>query len=327
MLYDKIKKNGGEQMKYQYDHDVKRDFIYLLEQKRDFSGVPELSHYLEQYHEEKNQSKKDLIGLCIYKLSISLTDKDLRYFDCDASKNVTESFIKTYHWLSDFQCQNQRSPYTIKYELVNGMQIFRGDTMTSLWIPIKQYLQHKNSICGISMSKWKTYFLNNIDTLEISQEAGRFLQLGHSIGNFIPVPLGFNVGRSNFGRWDSWDLTLEQIYQWYQANTPMIGTSDDAALKLLFSHARRRQYAVSNCQSWLSHFGSWEAFVRENHLQPFVEKNGMPVKFFQGHSLNHPQPSTIAEFDSFFKTVNQCIEERGKQIITHCGRENPRFQP
>ena len=59
-----------------------------------------------------------------------------------------------------------------------------------------------------------------MEKVRLSPEAGRFLQLTHSIGNFIPVPRGFNTGRSGeYAKWDSWDLTLAQIFQWYTDNS------------------------------------------------------------------------------------------------------------
>lgn len=39
-------------MRYQYDYDVKEDLIELLQEKNNFSGQPELEHYLQVYRNE-----------------------------------------------------------------------------------------------------------------------------------------------------------------------------------------------------------------------------------------------------------------------------------
>jgi hypothetical protein len=44
---------------------------------------------------------------------------------------------------------------------------------------------------------------------------GKFLSAWHTIGNYCPVPNGFNNPRSNYGKHDMWDLSLIKIRQWY----------------------------------------------------------------------------------------------------------------
>lgn len=83
-------------MKYQYDYDVKDEFMALLTEKANFSGVNVLSHYMEIYRDEKNPSTRNLIKFCIYKLSAQLSDRELRNFDCDVSKGVIDSFLLQY---------------------------------------------------------------------------------------------------------------------------------------------------------------------------------------------------------------------------------------
>lgn len=192
--------DGERYMEYRYDYDVKDDLLTLMENKQDFSGMEELADYLTMYHNERNFQKSALLKFCIYKLSANLSDVELKTFDCDVSKDVIESFPKTYRWLEDFNCQYQRNS-TVKYELVNGEKSFRGDTMTSVWTVLKEYIKTKTGTYRISENdRWETYILREIDKINISKDAAEFIQLSHSIGDFIPVPPGFNTGRSNFGK-------------------------------------------------------------------------------------------------------------------------------
>ena len=181
-------------MVYRYDYDVKNNLIDLLETKQDFSGVLEMPYYLEQYHQETSIARQNLQRFLIYKLSYYLDDSDLKQFDCDVCEEVTTSYLKTYHWLDGYRSEQQPST-AVKYEVTNGNITYRGDTMTSAWIPIENYIQLKmSSQIKMQGNMLELYFLRNMEKIRLSPEAGRFLQLTHSIGNFIPVPRGFNTG-------------------------------------------------------------------------------------------------------------------------------------
>lgn len=307
-------------MKYQYDYDVKDDLMELLEEKADFLGESVLAHYMEIYHNEKNPSMRNLLKFCIYRLSANLTDIELRSFDCDVSRGVIEAFPQTYSWLKDSVIEHQtdknRNDIPTKYQLRINDTIFRGDTMTSIWTTLKDYVKLKTGTYKLnSDDSWELFVLQNYKKIDLSYHAGQFIQLGHSIGNFIPVPPGFNVGRSNFGRWDYWDLTLFQIHQWYVDNQKESHYINNHALEVLFSNDKNKQFSIINCQKWLESFGTWQRFIQKNYMESFVDKNGKPKKFFKRHSLEYPLPKTTGEFEEFFKTVNECIADRGKAII------------
>lgn len=307
-------------MKYQYDYDVKDEFIVLLAEKADFSGVNVLSHYMEVYRNEKNPSTRNLIKFCIYKLSAQLSNRELRNFDCDVSREVIESFPQTYSWLKNsvIECQADTNGNVVpmKYQLRTNDTVFRGDTMTSIWTTLKEYAKLKTGTHMIDENdSWELFMLRNYRKIDLSYHAGHFIQLGHSIGNFIPVPQGFNVGRSNWGKWDYWDLTLCQIHQWYMDNPRHSEYINNQSLEILFANDRNKQASILNCQVWLESFETWERFVQQNYMESFVDKNGVPKRFFKSHSLNNPLPTTIKEFEEFFKSINECIMVRGKRIV------------
>lgn len=307
-------------MKYRYDYDVKDDLMELLQRKNDFSGAEELRYYFQIYQNEENSIKKNLMKFCIYKLSANLADVEIKSFDCDVSKGIIESFQKTYAWLNDSICQNQKdrngNSSPVKYELLSGTTSYRGDTMTSIWTTLKEYIKLKIGVSKINENDtWEMFILRECKKINLSFHAGEFLELGHSIGNFIPVPQGFNVGRSNWGKWDYWDLTLYQIYQWYRDNNIQRGDYNNRALETLFRNDRNKQTSIEYCVLWLERFGTWENFVKQNCMESFVDEKGVPKRFFKNHSLNYPIPKTIKEFEEFFETVNECIANRGKTII------------
>ena len=107
------------------------------------------------------------------------------------------------------------------------------------------------------------------------------MQLTHSIGNFIPVPRGFNTGRSGeYAKWDSWDLTLAQIFQWYTDNSDMTTICNHGALERLFTYAKNKESAIQYCEAWLQLFETWENFVKENYLEAFVDKKRSAEEIF-----------------------------------------------
>lgn len=302
-------------MNCQCNYDIKDDFIELLHEKNNFSGAEELKHYYKMYCMETNSTKRNVMKFCIYRLSSNLVDSELKSFDCDVSKRVIESFPITYRWLNNFTCTNQKGS-SIKYEVINGNRYFRGDTMTSAWTILKGYVKLRTSTYTIGENDtWELFILRNVDRIPLSDAMGDFLQLVHSIGNFMPVPQGFNTGRSNFGKWDSWDLTLNQLYQWYKDNTPSGSTINNHSLEKLFKNDSNKQNSILSCQIWLESFNTWGQFVKENYLDSFVYKNGTPKTFFENHSLTNPTPKTIIEYETFLQTVNACIISRGNSII------------
>lgn len=298
-----------------FKHCVLEDFMVLLEHNHDFSGFPELEKYFFYVENTEVSKKKIFMLFCIYRLSRKLRNKELKYFECDCSKDITNLYKTTYHWLNNFVCENT---VTEKYQLrhFDTNTLFKGDTMTSVFTPLKKYIKLKYDIrCTSSKTEdWEVYWLKNIDTIDISEYAADFIYWGYSFANFLPVPECFNKGRSNCGKWDSWDLTLAQIYQWYLDNPQMNSQTDNSALKKLFKHAAKSENPVPYCTEWLKSFASWGNFIEQNYMQAFVLPDGRPKKFFPNHTLEYGLPKTLEECEEFFKNAVFCVKERGKII-------------
>lgn len=298
--------------KHDYNRDIKEQLIDIIKRKNNYKGAEYLKDWIDLYNKEENEPKKNLIKFCIYRLSSELEDEEISSFDCDVCENVTESYLKTYKYLKEFQLHKQSidgRDSSMKYELSNGEVVYRGDTMTSVWTIVKEYVKQKTQTYEIEEDdRWEYFILRNINEIDISENMGQFIKLCHTEGNFIPVPMGFNTGRSNFGKWDSWDLTLSQIYEWYRNNSGIVANHE--ALEKLFSTAENQEYCVSQCVMWLRQFKTWNNFIEQNYLQPFVNKNDTPIVFFENHSLSNALPKSLDEFESFVQTVNECITKR-----------------
>lgn len=311
---------------------VLTNFNYLLDYAEEFYHLPEELEkgwsLMEGYYKS---SMRIFISFCIYRLSAKLrTGGDkmaarIKDFECDCCQGVTEFYKEAYRWLNNYVCEPAQTSkgYQLRYENT----IFKGDTMTSVFTPLKEYFKLKYGIekTTSETEDWETFWLNNLWEAESGKlrEADVIIQFPYYVNeficacyccaNFLPVPQGFNTGRSNHGRWDSWDLTLHQIYQWYldNPNPKNACAPDNRALEELFRHASNREDTIQHCTEWLTAFGSWENFVEQNYMQSFLLPDGSPKRFFKNHTLEYGLPKTLDEYEEFFENAVSCITERG----------------
>lgn len=304
-----------------YDYDFKDDLIQKLKMNEDFSGCEKLKEFLRAYQIVDDEKKKNLLKFIIYKLSANLKNSEIQYIDCDVTEKSIKVFKNAYIWLEDYEIVSQKETCSQKFELVKKGVNFRGDTMTSALIPLVRYFELKGINKKMYKDGFEDYILDNINSLTISKNVSDFLSNVHTIGNFIPVPRGFNLGRSNFGKWDSWDLTLQQIYKWYQDNEDLNEKINNKSLESLFYYSENKDECITYCVEWLRTFTSWKEFVNQNYLKSFLDVKGKPKLFFREHSLKKPLPQTIEESEEFFANVNICILKRGMEISKALGNE------
>lgn len=297
----------------EYNFDCKEVVISELLKLNDFSGCEKIKEFIRLYQVVEDEKKKNLLKLNLYKLSGQLDVRHIREFDCDSCKDVTEVYNKAYKWLNDYNIEKQRNK-TVKYELVKDDVYYRGDTMTSPLTPLKRYFVLQGFDEKTIRKNFDDFVLDNISNINISENASNFICNTHSIGNFFPVPQGFNTGRSNFGKWDSWDLVMKQIYLWFQDNPNISVQTNNTALTKLLSNSKNVGDAVNHCVQWLKNFSDWKDFVNGNHLNSYVDSKGKPISFFKNHSLENPLPNTLEDMEEFFKNANNCILKRGIEI-------------
>lgn len=226
-----------------------------------------------------------------------------------------------------------------KFEIQSDLLTYRGDTMTSFWTPFKNalflYKKDYHRVCrevGIDekaslMSQLNIFIAHakafmSVFPKEIEDALQRFARNYHTLGNFIPIPLYFNVARSGcMSRYDSWDLTLGCIFRWYKRNVSSLVETDDASLKQLFKYSWDQDVSIHHCKIWLQRFGTWDHFVESHELQDFVnaqtgdvETYENPIVFYAGHSLDNPLPQNETDLLTFLNTVNETIESREARI-------------
>jgi hypothetical protein len=149
---------------------------------------------------------------------------------------------------------------------------------------------------------------------------GKFLSAWHTIGNYCPVPKGFNGSRSNYGKHDMWDLSLVKIRQWYLA--PNNIAKNKILVKDLFHNRAENVVATTE---WLKHSGNgekgWENFVDTFLFQDWVNTVdvGMP-NYYEVLPLgeNHNWTNALTPFDdldNYLENYQNRIFRRGLRML------------
>jgi len=300
--------------------------MQMYDMKKQFSELYELY----------KQNRTPLEILYYYKLNANKLG-----IDCDVSKEVILLYKKYFSYLKNATIRNQKNKgtnkiYKDKYELILGEDVFRGDTLTSITTLLKQYvrLYYPELLLNGNIKKeflinatndmiWWHFFVTHVQKGKIilSENLKEFILVYHTLGNLSPVPAEyFNISRSNFGKWDSWDITLTFIYNWYNAKP-----EDDSALEKMFSYSKdsQKDQTLKNTKKWLNMFKTWEEFIIANHFQPFVyilEKDviGIPKLFYANHTYDNPIAKIkdeVDELDVFLGNCVNIIKERNKLIL------------
>lgn len=155
----------------------------------------------------------------------------------------------------------------------------------------------------------------------------KFLSVYHTLGNFIPVPVGCNAPRGTGKLKDYWDLTLKVIHDYYYH--PDI---DDNIMDIV-SGGRGptkidKAKLYNKYQKWLDSFKegdskeeAWKCFVEKNFLQDFVDCNtdgsyGMPKELWKGHfSSGEILPTEIEQIEQFFVNASCWITARSTRML------------
>lgn len=153
-----------------------------------------------------------------------------------------------------------------------------------------------------------------------------FLDLYHTIGNYCPVPAGFNGARSGYqANYDYWDLTLMKIREWFYNRDDEF---NDQLLKcqLLHNHGDWEK-----CKSWLNGFeksrskkgkDGWHYFIDTLYMQDYVDDNYHVKPFWEGHSWrNIALPDSMEQMNKALETINTRIAMRSIRIICALGKQ------
>ncbi len=201
----------------------------------------------------------------------------------------------------------------------------KGDTINSIATTLEHLWNFTKEGHGV-YTHYKKYMTGK-DELLYLDEVESFVKIYHTLGNFIPVPPGFNGKRAEHGK-DYWHITLLYIYYYYQKD-----------------ETKKTEWEwLEKYKDWLEAFGDWNNFIEQNYLQVYVTKNGnddygCPLslfldsgefkKFSEGQEkMNQSTTDFLSELNelndkerkdvklkNFLINAKYCIEERTKLMI------------
>lgn len=256
--------------------------------------------------------------------------KELKYklspdpsIDIDVSKWAIDNYVRKYEFLKDGRVSLQKSSIR-KYEIIlsneEQQEVYRGDTMTSFATIFKYYMNNINPIYnkyfrgirGLAEQILKEKDWDEFKA-KIDPEIIEFAELVRTEGNFIPVPVYFNVERSgSFADRDYWDLVMKAVYDWYE----IYHQNDDTPLReLLGCKNNHIDLSVQYCKKWLDHFDNWNEFIEKNYLKFFVNENQVPIEFWENHFKVGNKITSVnsrEQFITFMKLLNGIIRSRNE---------------
>lgn len=260
-------------------------------------------------------------GKEIYPAAVAAIEKNYQLYgqvgDPDAKSNLLQS-IYSLLWP---EIQEEKSGYMMYQGWIYS------DTMTSCQSVLNNYVKSRmpevlERYDAKNVSNLMCIELYEADAafkklLEESEDLEHFIAVYHTLGNYLPVPYGFNKARSGYyGSHDSWDLTLMKIKEYYDAREEISSHSGELSacppeIKIMeLLHCSKE---IISCYQWLNSFAGWKDFIAKNFLQDFVGENHQPIPFCEGHSWEYPRISD--NFDEFFRNAWQMIEKRSRRMI------------
>lgn len=201
-----------------------------------------------------------------------------------------------------------------------------SDTLTSAHTRIKDYLVASKALdkteCGekdiISKYKKENSFKSLLCDGSEFEILRKLTRKYHTLGNYCPVPVGFNKARSGYGVYDCCILTLEKIKEFYQhyqecKDEYVLNTNICALLELL-----QVKTTYDNCLKWLKSFNDWPTFVKENYFQDYVvnfDKGDFELKKIGNISWNNPTPKTTEDCIVFCDKTCDLIDKRSERMF------------
>lgn len=216
----------------------------------------------------------------------------------------------------------------------NGTE-FSGDTMNSIFTTFTKWLSAVQAIKGPGQWSNRKVLQRYIDKNEknesilyaaVKEDKDRvlsFFKSSYTLGNFIPAPAVFQKRGFSPSK-DYWDLALAAIYNYYRSN-------DTVGKDTVCTFIRPEPYSLEwllrgeknaeNCKPWLDRFKTWDNFVEQNFMQPFLKVDkpvnghyGPPDELWKGHFDCGGIPQGEDEFQQFFTNATERILARSELI-------------
>lgn len=229
-------------------------------------------------------------------------------------------------------------------ECLNSTNIILGDTMNSLNTTLKvlyekcieteERKKEREITTKYILNEYSKKKENIKNKLKNVKGLENFLKMYHTLGNYLPFPVGCNSQKGIQPLNDYMDLTLKHIYDYYKRkekhNIDTVFTEEIIKIIHIINDSKISEIVGSKRNTissdifitfgkWLDSFKDWNGFVEKNYLQSFVESNqnkyGKPKELWIGHFTGEVLPENLEQCQEYFTNASKWIEERGKQMI------------
>lgn len=258
-------------------------------------------------------------GKEVYPIAVSVIEKNFKLYGHIGDPDSESRLLQNIYSLLWPEIKEQKKEY-----MVNKREWIYSDTMISIQTTLNNYVGKQmpevikeygvkrisNKMC-IELYESNPAFRK---LLNESEDLARLITVYHTLGNYMPVPFGFNIARSGVcGSHDYWDLTMFKIKEYYDARIAQSGYGEFLVIpELKIMELLHCDCSFVCCFKWLNSFDGWEDFIKKNFLQDFVDANNQPIPLCKGHSWDWPQ---VQNFEEFFRNSWQCIEKRSARMI------------
>ena len=265
-----------------------------------------------------------------YPAAVSAIKRNKELYGNIGDPDAKSSLLQSIYSLLWPEIQKEKSEY-----MINTKGWIYSDTMTSCQSVLNNYVKSRMPEV---LERYDAKYVSNLMCIELyetdpafkklleeNKDLEHFIAVYHTLGNYIPVPYGFNGARSgDYASHDSWDLTLMKIKEYYDAREEISSHSGERFAcppEIKIVELLHKDKEIVSCYQWLNSFAGWKNFIDKNFLQDFVGKDHQPIPFCKGHSWKCPQISDD-NFDEFFRNAWQMIEKRSRRMIEEIEAKN-----
>lgn len=335
---------------YKYVKEVRNDSIWKKLGERGEKAKKEFGAKAEKYNSIKDPDSYSEMLQEIYKTL---------YYGTLLGDDKNKKFVYQKYWIASDAMTSVQGVLTVA--LKNFIDEERGEIKDEDKIKEKifkhiqnMYKNFKNIVekqkywtkkfcvvvaADLSAEKLDKSFYELIDKYYPNNILGEFINRCFTVGNYCPVPIGFNAARAGvikenkeYENYDYWDLTLMQIRKWYLED-------DDEELKKLL-HCTTFCEKVKNCKEWLSWIANggkgkkaWRRFVDTLLMQDYVwnEDDGIDKdskkyyqvkEFWPDHSWENPElPKDDEKIKKALKGISERIAARSHRIVEELKRK------
>lgn len=269
---------------------------------------PEEYDFTEYTASDNYKELQELERFFAYQIEKSVYENVNQLYTIYLEKDIFKGLVDP-----DSKCPLLQMIYIILWDekhLINckgDHSLICGETMNSVNTTLNCYIKCTTKENATKLKNISLYYANEKikKNLDNNKKLIEFINVYHTLGNFIPFPVDCNSprGYNNSRIKDYWDLTLKYVYDYYHG--------DKNSVQNIYTNSEIEK----KFKDWLDKFGGWETFIDDNYMFPFIDENGRPKELWKGHFGGTVLPGTTDQCNEYFKNAHDWILKRGRIMV------------